>query len=142
MLRLAKGKGVIMSKIILPIKDLTKPTKQRKKKRAQIRKVSFKNQNKEQQAKRIWFSLNPPDADGQWDCYLGISPVCLIKVDEYTIIQEHLKPKGRYPELKYDPANRKPSCEFCNRLKSGIHIEKIIELYPNSKIALDISNQA
>ena len=110
------------------------------KKRSSIRKVSFKSQGKEEAAKRLWFSLNPPDEYGQWDCYLGIHPGCLIKVDEYTITQEHVMPKGRYPELKYNPKNRKAACDPCNQLKSGIHIEKIIQLYPHSKVAIDKLN--
>ena len=116
--------------------DLSKPPKKPKEPRKAIRRVSFKNSTKEQAAKRLWYSLNPPDQNGQWECYLSIHPWCPKMVDEFTIVQEHVKPKKTHPELKYEHSNRRAACEFCNGLKDCLSLERVIELYPDSKIAI------
>lgn len=105
--------------------------------RKAIRKVSKKTEQKEIDAKYAWFDANPPDENGHWFCYLMIHPLCPYVLDRSTITQEHVKPKQRYPELKYDITNRKPSCSPCNALKSGRSLESLAKLYPHLQNVVD-----
>lgn len=82
----------------------------------------------------MWYVKNPPDQHGYWDCYLRISPYCFIRMTYWTVIQEHVKPKKKYPELKYDLDNIRPACEPCNSLKSGSTLEELVETYPHLSI--------
>lgn len=66
-----------------------------------------------------WFRLNPPDENGEWECWLQISTLCPKQVIRETITLEHVYPKVRYPELKFAVENIKPSCSFCNKMKSS-----------------------
>lgn len=64
-----------------------------------------------------WYTINPPDKDGHWQCYLQISPYCLKVLDRSTISLEHIYPKIKWPELRYRHENIMPSCAYCNKLK-------------------------
>lgn len=99
--------------------------------RKRIKPVAKHTEQKEIDCKYAWFKENPPDESGTWVCYLQISPLCPILLTKETIVQEHVKPKGRYPELKYVVSNRKPSCEYCNGLKSSQSLETLAEEYPH-----------
>lgn len=96
-----------------------------KKPRRRIKPISDKNKLKEQQTKREWFDLNPPNEKGLWFCYLGISPDCPRKLTRSTITLEHVKSKVRHPELKFDVTNLKPACSPCNALKGSRDVDEL-----------------
>lgn len=98
--------------------------------RGRIPFASKKTEQAEIDAKYAWFEANPPDKYGHWICYLQIDPRCPKILTRETIVQEHVKPKGKYRSLKYDITNRKPACTFCNGLKGGQSLEKLAETYP------------
>lgn len=82
----------------------------------------MKPESTKTKAKRIavsseWFRLNPPEHDGYWYCYLGISPYCLRRMTNPEVCLEHVYPKNKYPALRYEVLNLKASCSFCNELK-------------------------
>lgn len=109
--------------------------------RQRIRNTSIKTEQLEIEAKLQWFEANPSDENGNWICYLKIHPLCPVVLTRDTITQEHVKPKQRYPELKYVISNRRPSCKFCNRLKSGQSIETLAKTYPHlQKLLVDTAN--
>lgn len=106
--------------------------------RKPIRRESFKSRNKRQVTQSLWFIKNPPDEDGLYTCYLQIHPLCPKRMLPEDVTQEHVKPKGRYPELKHDLNNIKAACEHCNKLKSGTSLEKLAETYTHlSKYLVD-----
>lgn len=78
-----------------------------------------------------WLKENPPDQDGMWACYLGISPHCLRVVNRSQVQLEHVYPKNKYPALRYTTLNIKPSCGPCNSLKLSNTINRLCKFYPN-----------
>jgi 5-methylcytosine-specific restriction endonuclease McrA len=96
-----------------------------KKPRKPIRQESVKAQSKRTATSREWYRLNPPDNNGNWICYLQISPRCPRILTRETITLEHVKSKARHPGLKYDVNNLKPACEFCNKLKGSLDLEDL-----------------
>lgn len=105
--------------------------------RVRIRKESPKAYAHRQETKSAWLLANPPDENGEWGCYLKISELCPKKVNIDTLIQEHVKPRKRHPELKYSIDNIRAACEWCNRLKSGMELEDLAEIYPHLKPLID-----
>lgn len=99
--------------------------------RRRIRAVSDKAYHKKQETDRAWFEANPPSPKGTWDCYLQISPQCLMKVTRSTINLEHVRSKARHPELAYDPNNIKPACQPCNKLKGSMDLEDLVDNFPH-----------
>lgn len=95
--------------------------------RRRIKLVSSKTLTQEQEAKREWLRLNPPDERGRWYCYLQISPKCYKVLTTATLRQEHVKSKVRYPELKYVVSNRKAACDPCNAMKGSRDLDEIPE---------------
>lgn len=76
-----------------------------------------------------WFKTNPPDAYGEWKCYLQISPNCHKKVDRGTLNIEHMNSKARRPDQKHDLDNLKPACSPCNELKGSLSADEAIKRY-------------
>lgn len=93
--------------------------------RRRIKPISSKTASKEQQTKREWFELNPPNEKGLWFCYLGISPMCPGWLTRSTITLEHVKSKARHPELKFEVTNLKPACSFCNEIKGSRDVDEL-----------------
>lgn len=96
----------------------------------QARKRKLRYEALKTKAKRLktadeWDKLNPPDHNGQWICYLQISPYCPVTLSRETMVREHVEPKNKRPDLKYDVNNLKPSCSPCNKLKAGRSLHKI-----------------
>lgn len=67
-----------------------------------------------------WIRNNPP-VNGLWECYLKISPMCIRRMDIDQLTLDHVLPKGkiRYRHLRFDLANLRPSCIFCNTMKGS-----------------------
>lgn len=80
--------------------------------------------------KKEWRELNPPDEYGNWYCYLQISPNCPKILTAETLTQEHVMPKVKAPERRFDVTNIAPACNFCNTLKGSRTLEKLALTYP------------
>lgn len=112
-----------------------------KKPRRRIRKESIKAKTERQKFQDILFKTYPPDENGNWQCYLNISPYCFKVLNKDNLIWEHVKPRATHPHLKYVVSNIKPSCEPCNVLKSGKSLEVLAEIYPHlNKYLVDTSH--
>lgn len=102
-----------------------------KKRREVIRVESPKKKQARLRTMAQWFEQNPPDEDGKWACYLGISPYCLRVITRDQLQLEHVYPKNKYPALRYITSNIKPSCGYCNSLKLSNTINQLCKFYPN-----------
>lgn len=108
-----------------------------KKPRKRLKPEAEKTKYKRTETTREWYRLNPPDEKGLWYCYLQISPKCPFKLTRSTITLEHVRPKVRAPELKYETSNLKPSCMFCNSKKQSLDIEDLVAKHPHLKVYLN-----
>lgn len=113
-------------KVSKPIKRASKP----------IRREAEKTKAKRLVTAAEWFSLNPPDEYGRWECYLHISPRCLVLVDTGTIVLEHVVAKVRDASRKYDVTNIEAGCDPCNELKGSRSIEELAVEFPHLKVYL------
>lgn len=93
--------------------------------RKRIHPISSDTYFKRKKLRIKWFELNTPDENGEWACYLQISPLCPKKITYSTINLEHVKSKARYPELRYDLDNIKPACSECNRIKGSRDVDEL-----------------
>jgi 5-methylcytosine-specific restriction endonuclease McrA len=100
---------------------------------AVLRTESPKAKAKRVETSNLWYELNPPDNRGNWRCYLRISPDCPKYVNRATINLEHVLPRVKYRELKYDVANIRPACRSCNKLKGPWTLEQLAETYPRAE---------
>lgn len=82
-----------------------------------------------------WFRNHPPTHEGYYECYLGISPRCLVYMTKSQTTLDHVKARSSNPGKRRKQQNLKPACAFCNSLKSSIPLSRIKKLYPNSKVA-------
>lgn len=78
-----------------------------------------------------WFRQNPPDQDGYWYCYLRISSMCPVKLTRRLVTLEHVYPKVKRPDLKYNTRNIKPACPFCNKLKGSRTVQQLSKAFPH-----------
>lgn len=113
----------------------------KRKKRLPVTRIKIKQESDKAKAKRLatkrkWLRQNPPNQFGQWECYLKISKYCLGTMDITTLTLEHVEPKVKAPEKKYDIKNIKPSCSWCNKMKGSQSLEKLSETYPHLKADL------
>lgn len=105
--------------------------------RPMMKQESDKSRQKRLETSDKWFELNPPDEYGYWHCYLEISPNCPHRLTKATLELEHVKPKSKHAELKYDVNNLRPACGPCNYMKLSTSLEKLAETYPHLKKYLD-----
>lgn len=98
-----------------------------------IRKESQKSYISRKETEAAWLLANPPDINGEWICYLNISPRCPMRLTAETLVHEHVKSKIRHPELKYDITNIMAACEFCNAIKGSLDLEDLVGEYPHLK---------
>ena len=99
-------------------------------KRKPIRKESKKTHDARVNTTTEWYASNPPDAYGDWMCYLQISPMCPRRINRSQITLEHVYPKNKYKKLRYTILNIKPACAFCNKLKLSNTINKLRWYFP------------
>lgn len=64
-------------------------------------------------------------------CYLQISPMCLVWLDEQTAVPEHTIPKGRGQEFAHDITKIRAACTFCNQLKGSRTLESLAKEFPH-----------
>lgn len=62
-----------------------------------------------------WIKNNP----GPWQCYLKLSPMCLKSLSVDTLTLDHIQPRSRRPDLRFEYANLGPACLHCNNLKGS-----------------------
>lgn len=96
-----------------------------------LRKESIKSRSKRLEVRELWFELNPPDKHGMWTCYLQISPDCPKRLSEGMVNLEHVKPRSKNPELKYDVSNIKAACLRCNGAKGSRSIAGLARQFPH-----------
>lgn len=65
-----------------------------------------------------------------WFCYLQISDRCPIKLTKETMTFDHVIPRVRGSNYKYDIDNLKPACSSCNMLKGSRTLEALAREYP------------
>lgn len=59
--------------------------------------------------RKRWIKLNPPDHSGYYYCvYCGKG----VKVNEMTL--DHIEPRSKRPDLRFELSNLAPSCYSCN----------------------------
>lgn len=108
-----------------------KPNKPLRAARTPMRLESVKAKTKRRITYKKWLEVNPPDTDGYWTCYLQISTLCLGRVNQSTLTLEHVQPKVKAPELKYDITNIRASCSFCNKLKGSRTLSQLVKIWPH-----------
>lgn len=110
-----------------------KPRTPIKSKRHYIKPESDKERSKRLKTAQRWYNIFKPDPyTGEWDCYLnGLARNCLRKVDEYSIVLEHVEPKVKAPEKRYRVKNLRPSCQPCNKKKASWTLDQLAERYPD-----------
>lgn len=96
--------------------------------RGTIRNTSRKTDQRWIDTKVAWFKQNPGPT---YECYLKISIYCPRKLTLETLVLEHVIPKSRGEKYKYDIANIRPSCKFCNFIKGSRTIPDMIKYYPH-----------
>lgn len=90
-----------------------------------MRQEAVKTRLNREQTRDKWLLANPPDQNGQWECYLQISVHCPRFVTRETLNLEHVKPKNKYPELKHEIGNIRPACQPCNKLKGSFELDEL-----------------
>jgi 5-methylcytosine-specific restriction endonuclease McrA len=61
----------------------------------------------------------------QYECYLKLVPGCLrVMTPEQTTL-DHVKSRSRYPQLRYDLSNLRPTCWPCNRYKGSLDLDEL-----------------
>lgn len=93
-------------------------------KRTPVKKIG-KNTKQWLVTRATWFRKNPPDADGYWYCYLGISEWCPGKLTIEMVTLDHVVPRSRAPELRFSQDNIKPCCSYCNNQKGSKTLDKV-----------------
>lgn len=79
--------------------------------------------------RKQWIIDSPPDDNGNWVCYLQISPQCLKLVTADTLNLEHVESRARRPDLRFDKTNLKPSCQICNSKKGSKSASEVLDSY-------------
>jgi hypothetical protein len=80
-----------------------------------------------QQTTKAWREQNT-----EFVCYLRISPMCLINLDEQTAVPEHVKPKSKSTQAEvHDITKIRAACTFCNALKGSRTIESLAKDFPH-----------
>ena len=68
--------------------------------------------------RRKYLKLHPPDHAGMYDCAI-MSARCLGRVSKEEITLDHIIPRSRRPDLRFDPENIQLSCLPCNSEKGS-----------------------
>lgn len=83
-----------------------------------------------------WKLANPPNLNGNWVCYLQIAPLCPGKIDRHQLTLDHVIPKSRGKQYKYDYLNLRACCVYCNSLKGSRTLESLAHEYPHLEALL------
>lgn len=65
------------------------------------------------QVRDQWFEDNPPKAD------YYVCGICGYPVHREDTVLDHIKSRGRHPELRFDPTNLQPAHFICNQEKGS-----------------------
>lgn len=98
-----------------------------------LRPESKKSMAKRKSTYKKWVKANPPNEYDTWTCYLQISSLCPKILRKEYLTLEHIIPKVKAPELKYDISNIKPACSFCNKQKGSQTLDKLARIFPHLK---------
>lgn len=63
-----------------------------------------------------WFKKHPADF---YVCYLQVSPLCPGTMTKAETTLDHVKSRGRHPELRFNQDNLMPCCNPCNSMKGS-----------------------
>lgn len=102
-----------------------KPIKVNKDQFGKIKYQGTAKEKKDKEFKNQWIQDHPPGNNGFWICYLQIAPFCPVQLDIYTLTLEHIIPKSRGIQYRFDPKNIGPACYWCNSLKGSRTIEAL-----------------
>lgn len=69
-------------------------------------------------AREAWFSLNPPNFQGYYQCALCPQ---MVHRDECTL--DHIQTRSSRPDLKYDLENLQPAHALCNFARGSMSME-------------------
>ncbi len=100
-----------------------------------------KEAKKDMESRNAWLQ-SIANKDGQWTCYLRISPSCPRILTIETITKEHIKPKGSNRNLAHELSNFKPACYWCNSLKGSRSLESLVGDYPHLQELLDLEQKS
>lgn len=74
-----------------------------------------------------WIRKNPPPIEGQyWECYLQIHEWCPVRIDIHKLTLDHVVSRSRDPSLRFNLANLKPACMYCNTEKGSRSYEAVM----------------
>lgn len=107
------------------------------KKKRPLRRESKKSFHNRDILSNTFFHDNPPDERGGYTCYLQISRKCPIWVSLREVTLEHILPKVKYPEVKYNVINIKPACTWCNGAKLSNTPYHLALIWPHIKILIE-----
>ena len=62
----------------------------------------------------LWLKNNPPNHQGYYICY-----ICNKWIDKAEITIDHIIPRSKAPELRFDPSNLMACCYNCNNNKGS-----------------------
>lgn len=74
--------------------------------------------------RREWFSLHPPDHAGYYYCKIVPCLLPGVPMLQAEVALDHIKPKGKYRELKYVLSNLRESHHLCNNEKGSLSDEQ------------------
>jgi 5-methylcytosine-specific restriction endonuclease McrA len=103
-----------------PIRRSNKPLK-----RSPLKKVG--KQTKQWLITRAtWIRRNPPPIEGRyWECYLRIHPWCPVRIDIEHLTLDHVVARTRDPSKRFNQANLRPACGYCNDMKGSQSLEQV-----------------
>lgn len=77
--------------------------------------------SKLQNARRVWFRKNPPNHQGYYVCYLCKKWLAPIETE-----LDHVEPRSRRPDLRFELKNLRPACHACNTAKGSLYLEEYL----------------
>lgn len=80
------------------------------------------------QVKKRWREKNPPDADGNYICWL-----CKQPVHESKMTLDHVATLELYPEYAKDLSNLRPSHNFCNEQRGQPKHSQLIHRFGRTR---------
>lgn len=73
-----------------------------------------------------WIKKNPPPIEGKyWMCYLRIHPWCPGRIDIAHLTLDHVVSRTRDVKLRFNLANLKPACIYCNNQKGSKSVDQV-----------------